>query len=174
MAEVLSGLAHIGLARLTLSLLWGIQDAGGVSCGRSVRSTLLEAAMDLLPRPNIDISEFTIFDIQGEAGLPSRRRVGIFLEQQLPLPRLDLVSDQDLAMMILGSLRLWYEQDAKISEQPLSVEQNILTTALRLLPPRFGCWSWEDLLKEARDREGVRFEIEADKRDRISWAASRW
>jgi len=41
------------------------------------------------------------------------------------------------------------------------------------LPPRFGAWSLEDLIEEARDRRWIRFEVEADKRDRIYWAASR-
>lgn len=48
------------LARLLLRQLWQIQDAGGISMGRSLESKLLEAVMELIPLPRgFDPDKFT-------------------------------------------------------------------------------------------------------------------
>jgi hypothetical protein len=126
--------------------------------------------MDLLPLPKLhDPDSLTLFDLYKEAALPSRQAIAAGSEQ-IALPLLELTSDRDLAIMLLGRLWMWYENDvATHPQESLLSEQTILRRALDLLPTLDNTFTREDLIQEAREREHVRFEVESNKRDRGDW-----
>jgi hypothetical protein len=161
MRRTLSELKNEELARLILRELWRFQDASGASMGRSLRSALLEAAMELLPPPQ-DIGDpdaLTLFDLYEEAAKGSRREA-VTLEGQTHFPDIGLITDRELAIMLIDHLRSWYEDDAKENpKEPLVNEQTVLKRALVLLSMPCGNFAQEDLLCEADERQHALFDI---------------
>jgi hypothetical protein len=134
--------------------------------GRSLRSVLLEAAMELLPPPQdlFNPDDIDLFDLYGTAARESRRAVAI-TSDQTSFSGINFVTDRELAIILLGHLRRWYEDDAKENpEGSLVNEQTILGRALALLPMPCAKFTQEDLIREADERQHVRFDIRLDEK----------
>jgi hypothetical protein len=153
--ESLSVLTNDELARLILRQLWQFHDAGGVSMGRSLRNVLLEAAIHMMPMPemrNPDASN--IPELFEEAA----KRKRIIPRRMKTAPRLKQISNRTLAILALHELRAWYQADAeKNPHMPLTFEWRVADLAVGLLPLPRGfkkpaSWSLEDVVEEARER----------------------
>lgn len=139
MALSVNELSDYLIARLILRRLWQIQDAGGVSVGRSKQSVLLEAALDLMPWPaDLDADSFSEQDLMDEA----TARSGNFLDRPLQLPLfsdLEWQSNEVLIFLLLSHLRQHYllmaENVETTNDWSFVIETPIMSLAWLLLAP---------------------------------------
>lgn len=139
----LETLTNAELARLFFRELWQGYDSGGISCGRSMRSVLLEIYLDLVPIPDVpDMADFYGYDaFCKEAGKQKRRLRRQRREQELLLPfpkedRISLLSASEVALLCLACLLRWYKDSHHLWEQDWSLEpqEKRMATICRILP----------------------------------------
>jgi hypothetical protein len=150
----LSELGNDEVARLILRKLWQLQDAGGVSMGRSPRSVFLESAINILPMPVRNCDAFGTQELLEEV---KKRRASI--PPKLGSVRyVRRIGKRTLAILLLQELLAWYREDAKKDpQQALTVETRMTETVLRLMPlprgfKRSASWSAEALVEQSRIR----------------------
>ena len=152
------GLTNDELARLLLRILWQMQDAGGVSGGRALRSLFLEAVPPLLPEldvPNMD--RFSAVELLDESEQRVRNMMQIGCDQQMLFPELAFAESRTLAVCILFRLKELYTEDAEREDQLPMEELRIVSAAVSLLPPYEDCMpfndcTYGDLLNESSER----------------------
>ena len=124
----LETLTNAELARLFFRTLWQGYDSGGISCGRSMRSALLEVYLDLVQIPNLpdmmDLYEDEEFC--NEARKKSRRikRAKRKQDPLLPFPkedRVSLLNVSEVAMLCLACLLRWYKDNHHLWEDDYSL-----------------------------------------------------
>jgi len=169
--ELLSELTNYELARLILRQLWQFQDAAGVSMGRSKRSVLLEAALHLLPMPEMHDPDFFRLDDLYNGAKPAWRKA--HSAQQLSFPDFRMINNRELATLLLYYLQQWYEDDAKKNPlESLRFERRMLNAVLNLLPPGLHQFDESDLIEESAERHRHQLQSEADERYPTLWASS--
>ncbi|MDP4008830.1 MAG: hypothetical protein Q8P71_00130 [bacterium] len=120
------------LARLLLLRLLWAHDRAGVSMGRSLRNILAALATGFLPKVSGDTDALNVDDILAEA---TRRPSRKFYQQELFHDNLELMSNERIATLLIHKLHDWYAQDEASHNEPLGIEREILTGAMRLLCP---------------------------------------
>jgi hypothetical protein len=165
-----AALSNDDLARLMLRRVWQIQDAGGVSMGRSLRNVLLECALHLMPvraRLNTDIfDELLLWEFLDKAA----KRVPLPPRRMRRMPPLKRVSTRTVAILVIKELHLWYEEDARQNPmEALILETDLVRGVLPLLPLPEGfkkpdAWTHGMLIEEARERYHALLKREGDKR----------
>jgi len=95
------------LVRLFFRRLWQGYDAGGISVGRSIQASLLEAYLGLnyyekLPNVALDLKGFAD---EADSRNPIIERQTLFGN----LDNLSIVSSHDLSLLCIEALRVWYQ-----------------------------------------------------------------
>jgi hypothetical protein len=143
------------IGRLLLRQMWQIHDASGVSLGRSARSLLLEAVLDIYPIDNCH-EEFTQDMLICEAKKREARK--IFKPPQLLFFNdLKMLDTYSLMYLILLELYEWYKKDAEENDWPLVEEISIIEAVMPMFYPEedvssFLSISQDQLLLESKDR----------------------
>ncbi len=124
--------------------------------GRAMRNVLLEAAIHIMPLPNVpcldDLAEDDLFRESMRRGRvpPSRHKLG-------PHCRLHRMRDRSLAILLLEHLWEWYKEDERKDPNMSFIwEMQAMVAVLRLLPiskeAGFPAWPVEILIRESRER----------------------
>ena len=152
------------LARTLIRGLWHIYDSGGVSCGRSLRATLIEEVIRLWESdnfPTVETISAILEDVQSHA-----RQMTL---QHLLFVDLKLLSDVELIRLLLAKLHEWYENDAILHDEPLGFyEFSIMHSICELLhidarAQKFFRqnlkYSIEDLIEETKRRYRLKMDF---------------
>jgi hypothetical protein len=154
-------LPNYQIGRLLLRRLAQLQDARGVSMGRSRRNCLLEGAVHILPRSWIprclDIDAVTFDDLWDE----TTRRNPVYAPVPSLYPKMPMLAQLEnipLAVLLLHHLEIFYQEDREShSFDFITDEGETAMMAMRLLPPQPSfpetpSWTVDELVQEARWR----------------------
>jgi len=143
------------LGRFLLRRLYQIHDASGVSLGRSERSFLNEAILDIFPLPD-GADFFKYSDLMFEAEKRGQKKRKTF-QQFLLCDNLNMLHTHSLIYLILLKLKEWYKKDAKKMGYPLAEEMKIVDITIPMFFPseyinNFLSVSQEELIEESKER----------------------
>lgn len=170
----LGKVSNLILARLILRQLWQIQDARGISMGRSRRNCFLEGAIHLIPIPEyIHSDDFGYEQLLDEA----QRRNPVYAPnrpfyKRNPTPK--TLGNLPIAILLLKELEKYYEEDEAKNGPMNSItsEPKLCAIVIRLLPPQKQIrkawikWNPELLYMEARDRYSEIIRKQSEEHDR--------
>ncbi len=114
------------VARLLMTKLWRIYDAGGISMGRGLRAGLLESVIDIIPKVFGEVDEF-LFDI-----LEKIKNLSLSAEpiQLWLFDEVEFLPHDVFVGFVLEKLRQYYWV---YGEDCSSFEKDILITICKLL-----------------------------------------
>lgn len=151
--------------------LYRLYDLGGISCGRSRESTLLEPAMKLLIPKDEPMLQGNLVDLKIEAG---RRNKVLRYFPQLLFQDLELLPTHMLGVLLLELLYVWYHNQVTGSMHPMCNEAETVYCILTSLggeQTRDNIWYvTAELGIDPANIEHIRTVVQiADDRYRMSW-----
>jgi hypothetical protein len=175
----LESLSDYVLARLLIRKLWQMYDNGGVSMGRSLRASLLESILPLLPELTDEESGLSekvgVWELYREG--ERRRKINKKVEKQkftqpLLFVSLPYISNATLFCLVIDAILDWYKADEKKSDFPLVHQKDIVEMILYILSNCFykkqfarrRKYGYEELIEEVGNRGRVKMEMDLRQR----------